>query len=184
MIGCSLNAVWLPLFLWASGAISGPEFASGLEEHPDHGAPFIEQLSGQWVISNKKGEERRLRLYEDGRFAFNSDAEWTAGSYVILRSDERQKGVLRMEYYLDGNLHLQEVRCEIYFEEHARDSSGEMDHDHHHDHHHDHDHSESEGDGADTKEVGEPHHHEYLQVEVLPAAEQRLNMAGHYLHQH
>ena len=73
-------------------------------------------------------------MYEDGRFAFMSDDEWTAGSYVILRTDERQKGVLRMEYYLDGNLHLQEVRCEIYFAEHARDSSRRAEHGHHHDH--------------------------------------------------
>ena len=143
--------------------------------HPDHGAPFVEQLSGQWVISTAKGEERRLRMYDDGRFAFMADEEWTAGSYVILRTDERQKGVLRMEYYLDGNLHLQELRCEIYFEEHARDANG-ADRDHHHDH--------GQVQEGDAEEGAEAHHHEYLQVEVLPAAEQRLNMAGHYLHQH
>ncbi|MCH1576271.1 MAG: hypothetical protein L7S67_08345 [Flavobacteriales bacterium] len=176
MIGCSLNAVWMPLFFWLNGAVSGPEMGSASCEHPDHGAPFVEQLSGQWVISSKKGEERRLRMYEDGRFAFKSDAEWTAGSYVILRSDERQKGVLRMEYYLDGNLHLQEVRCEIYFAEHARDSDGDAEHNHSH--------SEEHGGGHETAEAEEGHHHEYLRVEVLPAAEQRLNMAGDYLHQH
>lgn len=178
MIGCNLNAVWLPLFFGLNGAVSGPELGGVVAEHPDHGAPFVEQLAGQWVITTKKGEEQRLRMYEDGRFAFKSDAEWTAGSYVILRSDERQKGVLRMEYYLDGNLHLQEVRCEVYFAEHARDSSEgpEHGHGHAHDHAEDH-HGEPEAEEAD-------HHHEYLQVEVLPAAEQRLNMAGHYLHQH
>ena len=121
MIGCSLNAVLWPLFFVMNGAVLDSEGAFGT--HPDHGAPFVEQLSGQWVISTAKGEERRLRMYDDGRFAFMSDEEWTAGSYVILRTDERQKGVLRMEYYLDGNLHLQELRCEIYFEEHARDHS-------------------------------------------------------------
>lgn len=114
-------------------------------------------------------------MYDDGRFAFMADEEWTAGSYVILRTDERQKGVLRMEYYLDGNLHLQELRCEIYFEEHARDANG-ADRDHHHDH--------GQVQEGDAEEGAEAHHHEYLQVEVLPAAEQRLNMAGHYLHQH
>ena len=114
-------------------------------------------------------------MYDDGRFAFMGDEEWTAGSYVILRTDERQKGVLRMEYYLDGNLHLQELRCEIYFEEHARDANG-ADRDHHHDH--------GQVQEGDAEEGAEAHHHEYLQVEVLPAAEQRLSMAGHYVHQH
>ena len=156
-----------------NGAVLDSEGAFGA--HPDHGAPFVEQLSGQWVISTAKGEERRLRMYDDGRFAFMADEEWTAGSYVILRTDERQKGVLRMEYYLDGNLHLQELRCEIYFEEHARDANG-ADRDHHHDH--------GQVPEGDAEEGAEAHHHEYLQVEVLPAAEQRLNMAGHYLHQH
>ena len=156
-----------------NGAVLDSEGAFGA--HPDHGAPFVEQLSGQWVISTAKGEERRLRMYDDGRFAFMADEEWTAGSYVILRTDERQKGVLRMEYYLDGNLHLQELRCEIYFEEHARDANG-ADRDHHHDH--------GQVQEGDAEEGAEAHHHEYLQVEVLPAAEQRLNMAGHYLHQH
>jgi hypothetical protein len=174
MIGCSLNAVWLPLFFWLNGAVSGPELESFSCEHPDHGAPFVEQLSGQWVISTKKGEDRRLRMYEDGRFAFMSDAEWTAGSYVILRSDERQKGVLRMEYYLDGNLHLQEVRCEIYFAEHERNGNEDTQDAHTH----------SEEHAGAVKGAEEGHHHEYLQVEVLAAAEQRLNMNGDYLHQH
>lgn len=173
MIGCSLNAVLWPLFFVMNGVALDSEGAFGA--HPDHGAPFVEQLSGQWVISTAKGEERRLRMYDDGRFAFMADEEWTAGSYVILRTDERQKGVLRMEYYLDGNLHLQELRCEIYFEEHARDANG-ADRDHHHDH--------GQVQEGDAEEGAEAHHHEYLQVEVLPAAEQRLNMAGHYLHQH
>jgi len=132
--------------------------------HPDHGAPFLEQLSGQWIVWSASDEEqKRLRFYEDGRFGFKIEDQWTAGSYVILRTDERQKGVLRLEYYVDGNLHLQEIRCEIYFTE------GE-----------DHAHG-TEGDGA---AAGEAHHHEYLKVEVLPAAEQRLDLAGDFLHQH
>ena len=174
MIGCSLNAVLWPLFFVMNGAVLDSEGAFGT--HPDHGAPFVEQLSGQWVISTAKGEGRRLRMYDDGRFAFMSDEEWTAGSYVILRTDERQKGVLRMEYYLDGNLHLQELRCEIYFEEHARDHSDNAEHGHHHDH--------DDAHKGDSDEAAEEHHHEYLQIEVLPAAEQRLNLAGHYLHHH
>ena len=173
MIGCSLNAVLWPLFFVMNGVALDSEVAFGA--HPDHGAPFVEQLSGRWVISSAKGEERRLRMYDDGRVAFMAAEEGTAGSYVILRTDERQKGVLRMEYYLDGNLHLQELRCEIYFEEHARDANG-ADRDHHHDH--------GQVQEGDAEEGAEAHHHEYLQVEVLPAAEQRLSMAGHYLHQH
>ncbi|MGB1671554.1 MAG: hypothetical protein ACPHCT_08765, partial [Flavobacteriales bacterium] len=42
--------------------------------HPDHGAPFHEQLSGQWVIEGEDGEARRLRFYEDGRFAFQGES--------------------------------------------------------------------------------------------------------------
>ena len=114
-------------------------------------------------------------MYEDGRFAFKSDAEWTAGSYVILRTDERQKGVLRLEYYVDGNLHLQEVRCEIYFAEQARDGSDE----------------------AGARASPRPFRGQRsrrgqkrgttmstCRVEVLPSAEQSLDMAGHFLHQH
>ena len=174
MIGWSLNAAWLPFCFFCLGAVSEPQLTVLTVEHPDHGAPFVEQLSGQWVISDNKGESRCIRMYEDGRFAFMSDDEWTAGSYVILRTDERQKGVLRLEYYVDGNLHLQEVRCEIYFAEQARDGSDEAGHGHHHAH--------SEGKEEEGAEEG--HHHEYLQIEVLPSAEQSLDMAGHFLHQH
>lgn len=131
--------------------------------HPDHGASFLEQLSGQWVVGDAEGkEQKRLRFYEDGRFGFMDADAWTAGSYVVLRTDERQKGVLRLEYYVDGNLHLQEVRVEVHFEQHAHE-----DHDQH-------------GEASS----GEEHHHEFLLVEVLPAVEQRLEMAGDYLHQH
>jgi len=149
--------------------------------HPDHGAPFHEQLSGQWVIEGEDGEARRLRFYEDGRFAFQGESGWTAGSFFILRSDERSKGVLRLEYYLNGNLHFQEVRCEIHFEAHA-------DHDHHHgDHaHEDHDHGEGDhqdGDHDHGEAEGE-HHHEMLMVESLPAAEQSLALDGDYEHVH
>ena len=85
-----------------------PASAHGTDgEHPDHGAPFHEQLSGQWVLDDGGKDARRIRFYEDGRFAFLGDGEWTAGSFFILRSDERSKGVLRLEYYLDGNLHFQ-----------------------------------------------------------------------------
>lgn len=141
--------------------------------HPDHGAPFPEQLAGQWLLETElDGNGQRLRFYEDGRFAFFSGKDWTAGSYYILRSDERQKGVLRLEYYLDGNLHFQEALCEIHFE---TQTHAEEDHDHEegHDHGEDHDHHGEEG-----------HHHEYLRVKVLPAAEQALDMAGEYLHSH
>lgn len=133
--------------------------------HPDHGASFLEQLSGQWVVKDAKGkEQKRLRFYEDGRFGFMQEDAWTAGSYMVLRSDERQKGVLRLEYYVDGNLHLQEVRVEVHFEAHTQ---GEHDH------------------GQDGKATsGAEHQHEFLLVEVLPAVEQRLDMAGDYLHQH
>ena len=58
--------------------------------HPDHGASFLEQLTGQWVIGAESKEEKRLRFYEDGRFGCKVDGQWTAGSYVILRSDERR----------------------------------------------------------------------------------------------
>ncbi len=133
--------------------------------HPDHGASFLEQLSGQWVFGDAKGkEQKRLRFYEDGRFGFMYEDAWTAGSYMVLRSDERQKGVLRLEYYVDGNLHLQEVRVEVHFE-----AYGHEEHDHGHD-----------GETAS----GAEHQHEFLLVEVLPAVEQRLDMAGDYLHQH
>ena len=127
--------------------------------HPDHGAPFPEQLSGQWVLDSESKDAQRLRFYEDGRFAYFGGKEWTAGSYFILRSDERQKGVLRLEYYLDGNLHFEEIRCEIHFETHPDDRAHE-------------------------EETSEVHHHEYLRVEVLPSAEQALSMAGEYLHVH
>lgn len=151
--------------------------------HPDHGAPFHEQLSGQWLIEGEDGEARRLRFYEDGRFAFQGEAGWTAGSFFILRSDERSKGVLRLEYYLDGNLHFQEVRCEIHFEAHA-----DHDGDHHHgDHaHEDHDHGEEhhqDGDHDHGEAEGE-HHHEMLMVESLSAAEQSLGLDGDYEHVH
>ena len=146
-------------------------------------APFHEQVSGQWVIEGEEGEAHRLRFYEDGRFAFQGESGWTAGSFFILRSDERSKGVLRLEYYLDGNLHFQEVRCEIHFEAHANHDAdhhhGEHaheDHDHGEEHHHDgdHDHGEAEGE----------HHHEMLMVESLPAAEQSLALDGDYEHVH
>ena len=90
---------------------------------------------------------------------------------------------MRLEYYLDGNLHFQEVRCEIHFEAHA-DHDGDHhngdhaheDHDHGEEHHHegDHDHGEVEGE----------HHHEMLMVESLPAAEQSLDLDGDYEHVH
>lgn len=146
--------------------------------HPDHGASFLEQLTGQWVIRDADGEEsRRFRFYEDGRFAFMDAGEWTAGSYVILRTDERQKGVLRLEFYVDGNLHLQEVLCEVYFTAEAEDRN----HEHGHDGAMDHSHASDDGHGDG---VGEDHHHEYLKVEVLPAAEHALPMEGDYLHRH
>lgn len=140
--------------------------------HPDHGAPFPEQLAGQWLLEEEiDGSGQRLRFYEDGRFAFFSGKAWTAGSYFILRSDERRKGVLRLEYYLDGNLHFEEVRVDIHFETHDHeeaDDHREGDHDH----------------GAEGEGEAEGHHHEYLRVEVLPSAEQALDMAGEYLHRH
>jgi len=144
--------------------------------HPDHGVPFHEQLAGQWVIGSEGGIDRRLRFYDDGRFAFLGRGHWTAGSYFILRSDERSKGVLRLEYYLDGNLHIQEVRCEVHFEAHA-DHGGDdhpegQDHGHGHEGDGNHHHGHQEMDGA--------HHHEMLKVESLPAAEQALEMDGDY----
>lgn len=167
-----LTMVLLSLFLVLGSLPVGASGDLVSSVHPDHGAPFLEQLSGQWVISGEDGGERRLRFYEDGRFGFLEGASWTAGSYVILRTDERQKGVLRLEYYVDGNLHLQEVRCEIYFAEHADHKEEEHGHD-------------NDGHGHDGEEhAAETHHHEYLKVEVLPAAEQALNMAGDFLHQH
>ena len=153
--------------------------------HPDHGAPFHEQLSGQWVIEGEDGEARRLRFYEDGRFAFQGESGWTAGSFFILRSDERSKGVLRLEYYLDGNLHFQEVRCEIHFEAHA-DHDGDHYHGDHAREDHDHDHGEEhhqDGDHDHGEAEGE-HHHEMLLVESLPAAEQSLALDGDYEHVH
>ena len=158
------------LFAFLSIPVTGLTVAfphASVAVHPDHGAPFHEQLSGQWVIEGEDGEARRLRFYEDGRFAFQGESGWTAGSFFILRSDERSKGVLRLEYYLDGNLHFQEVRCEIHFEAHA-----DHDGDHHHDG--DHDHGETEGE----------HHHEMMMVESLPAAEQFLKLDGDYEHRH
>jgi len=148
-------------------------------EHPDHGAPFHEQLSGQWVLDDGGNDARRFRFYEDGRFAFLSDGEWTAGSFFILRSDERSKGVLRLEYYLDGNLHFQEILVEIHFEAHADHAEG-----HDHNHGQDHDHGESASDGHSHGEEGEEHHHEMLLVQSLPAAEQALTMNGDYEHAH
>lgn len=147
--------------------------------HPDHSAPFHEQLSGQWAIDDGGKDARRFRFYEDGRFAFLGDGDWTAGSFFILRSDERSKGVLRLEYYLDGNLHFQEVLVEIHFEAHS-DHAEEQDHHHGHDHDHgessskDHDHGEEEG----------GHHHEMLLVKTLPAAERALAVDGDYEHVH
>ena len=141
--------------------------------HPDHGAPFHEQLSGQWVLNDGGKDVQRFRFYEDGRFAFLGDGEWTAGSFFILRSDERSKGVLRLEYYLDGNLHFQEILVEIHFEAHA---------DHDADHDHDHDHSASEDHHHGEEEGG--HHHEMLLVQSLPAAEQALAVDGDYEHHH
>ena len=165
-----LTLALLPLFVAFGCPPAGASIHTFTVVHPDHGAPFLEQLSGRWVISGEEGGERRLRFYEDGRFGFLEGTNWTAGSYAILRTDERQKGVLRLEYYVDGNLHLQEVRCEIYFAEHADHKEEQHDHD---------------GHGHDGEEhAAETHHHEYLKVEVLPAAEQALNMAGDFLHQH
>jgi hypothetical protein len=126
-------------------------------------------LVGQWLILDGELEVKKLRCYEDGRFGFLAEGHWTAGSYVILRTDERSKGVLRLEYYVDGNLHLQEVRCEVYFsdEDHEHDGT-EGEHTH-------------EGNG-DHPEEG--HHHEFLRVDVLEGAEQALDMEGDYLHRH
>ena len=158
-----------PLAIDAAGP-SKNHLSAGVFGHPDHGASFLEQLTGQWVIDVEGEEDKRLRFYEDGRFGCKVDGQWTAGSYVILRTDERSKGVLRLEYYVDGNLHLQEVRCEVYFTEaDGHDDQGGHDHDHASSLEEEHDHG---------------HHHEYLKVEVLPAAEQALGLAGDYLHQH
>ena len=133
--------------------------------HPDHGASFLEQLVGQWVILEGESVVRQLRCYEDGRFGFLAEGVWTAGSYVILRTDERSKGVLRLEYYVNGNLHLQEVRCEIRFTDadqgHDADAQG---------HHH--------------GEEGGHHHHELMDVETLPGAEQALPISGTFEHRH
>ena len=182
----SMTSITLGLVLMSmSGTVhlAWAETASALEQpHPDHGAPFHEQLAGQWVLGHDGESGKRLRFYEDGRFAFLGGEEWTAGSYFILRSDERQKGVLRLEYYLDGNLHFQEVRCEIRFEAHA----DHADEDGHHDHdgdHHEHGHGEEHSHDHDHEEEG-AHHHEMLHVKVLPAAEQALPMDGHYEHVH
>lgn len=157
--------------------------------HPDHGAPFHEQLSGQWVLDDGGKDARRFRFYEDGRFAFLGDGEWTAGSFFILRSDERSKGVLRLEYYLDGNLHFQEVFVEIHFEAHAdhdadHDHSHDHGHDHDADHDHDHDHGESASEAHHHGEEEGEHHHEMLLVKSLPAAEQALAVDGDYEHHH
>jgi hypothetical protein len=130
----------------------------------------LEQLVGQWVIAEEEEVVKQFRCYEDGRFGFLSHGQWSAGSYVILRTDERSKGVLRLEYYVNGNLHLQEIRCEVHFA--AGETEGA-------DHHH----GQGEGDHH-GKEHSEDHHHEYLLVEVLPGAEQALDMAGDYLHRH
>lgn len=167
-------------FIWAIGLISGISILDAhalpngvtpvTASHPDHGASFLEQLVGQWLILEGDQVVKQLRCYEDGRFGFLSEGEWKAGSYVILRTDERSKGVLRLEYYVDGNLHLQEIRCEIHF------TDGDQDHDDHGEEHH---HGEDEEHGHD-----EGHHHEYMLVEVLPGAEQALDMAGDYLHRH
>jgi len=169
------SSVLLTCLLMTPNPISA-HCADGL--HPDHGAPFHEQLSGHWVIDEGGKDVRRFRFYEDGRFAFLGDGEWTAGSFFILRSDERSKGVLRLEYYLDGNLHFQEILVEIHFETHADHAEG---HEHAHDHEHDgeassghHDHGEEEGE----------HHHEMLLVQSLPSAEQTLAMNGDFEHAH
>jgi hypothetical protein len=152
----SIAACFLVLSMVALGSTK-PE--TTLLAHPEHGAPFPEQLAGQWSMEDEDKEGPRLRFYEDGRFAFFDGKDWTAGSYFILRSDERQKGVLRLEYYLDGNLHFEEIRCEVHFETHTDD----------------HEHANEEAEG---------HHHEYLRVEVLNGAEQALKMSGEYLHVH
>ena len=153
--------------------------------HPDHGAPFHEQLSGQWVLDDGGKDARRFRFYEDGRFAFLGDGEWTAGSFFILRSDERSKGVLRLEYYLDGNLHFQEILVEIHFEAHAdHDADHSHDHGHDHDADHDHGHDESASDDHHHGEEEGEHHHEMLLVKSLPAAEQALAVDGDYEHHH
>ena len=148
-------------------------------EHPDHSAPFHEQLSGQWVLDDGGKDARRFRFYEDGRFAFLGDGEWTAGSFFILRSAERSKGVLRLEYYLDGNLHFQEILVEIHFEAHA-----DHDADHDHDAAHDHAHDESASEGHHHGDNEGEHHHEMLLVQSLPSAEQALALNGDYEHAH
>lgn len=181
LLGASLI---LTCLLTASMPISA-HGADGV--HPDHGAPFHEQLSGQWVLDDGGKDARRFRFYEDGRFAFLGDGEWTAGSFFILRSDERSKGVLRLEYYLDGNLHFQEVLVEIHFEAHAdHDADHDHSHDHGHDHDadHDHDHGESASEAHHHGEEEGEHHHEMLLVKSLPAAEQALVVDGDYEHHH
>lgn len=166
--------IWSPSTRACGAGVPLWEATATTAVHPDHGASFLEQLSGQWILHEGEMERKRLRFYEDGRFGFMDGQAWTAGSYVILRSDERQKGVLRLEYYVDGNLHLQEVRCEVHFTE-GHPTTDDEDHEHADHEHADHDH----GDGN-----SEAHVHEYLLVEVLPSAEQALDMEGDYLHRH
>ena len=91
------------------------------------------------------------------------------------------RGVLRLEYYLDGNLHFQEILVEIHFEAHA---DHETDHDHDADHGHGHEHGESASEDHHHGEEEGEHHHEMLLVKSLPAAEQALAVDGDYEHQH
>ena len=178
MIRHSLSACLLVVcsFIFGVGYGSDPAFTE-FAAHPDHGAPFPEQLAGQWVLGDENGEATsRLRFYEDGRFAFLGGDSWTAGSYFILRSDERQKGILRLEYYLDGNLHFEEIRCEIHFEVHDDHAHEGEDHAHNgHGGHEDEHEAQADQDG---------HHHEYMMVEALPSAEMSLGLSGDYLHVH
>ena len=154
--------------------------------HPDHGAPFHEQLSGHWELNSEGDVARQIRFYEDGRFAFMNEGQWTAGSFFILRSNEKSKGVLRLEYYRDGNLHFQEIRCEIEFVSHGNHEGGEHHHEADEGHHHDgekhaHNH-ELNDDRGHAEESG--HTHEVLTVQSLPAAERALNVDGVYGHAH
>ena len=98
---------------------------------PHHAAPFPEQLAGQWLLEEEiDGSGQRLRFYEDGRFAFFSGKAWTAGSYFILRSDERKKGVCAWSTTSMGTCISRRCLCEIHFETHAHKAEEDHDHDH------------------------------------------------------
>jgi hypothetical protein len=99
--------------------LSNSESPEYLLAHPDHGVSFHEQIVGNWQFETSGLFGRQLTVYEDGRFAFRRGRTWRAGSYYVLRTDERSTGVLRLEYYRGGNLHLQQVRVEIVARDHG-----------------------------------------------------------------